>query len=216
MHKNAPMLPSTRNAKDAHEISDASELPYRLVHHQCLWKRKKDTHQPHNQEPHRAREPKQRQASHTPQHHGHVDRAPLRVRTRDRQPIQPRCIEHHRSKSEIAKDPNQHDCAPESFIVILLVLCLAKFLDFLGCLFGDLAHLGFVLRIQVAVVLRDVDVDFAAGLEVGDLEFRGLVVALGAPGDVVGVAEGVDVEDVDVGGGKEEVLEELRASIRRY
>jgi len=57
--------------------------------------------------------------------------------------------------------------------------------------------------------LRDVDVDFAAGLEVGDFEFWGFVVTFGAPGDVVGVAEGVDVEDVDVGGGEKEVLEEL-------
>lgn len=90
------------------------------------------------------------------------------------------------------------------------MLRLAWFLDFFGRLFGNLAHLGFVLRVQVAVVLRDVDVDFTAGLEVGDFEFWGFVVAFGAPGDVMGVAEGVDVEDVDVRGGEEKVLEELR------
>jgi len=89
------------------------------------------------------------------------------------------------------------------------MFCLAWFLDFFSRLFGNLAHLGFVLRVQVAVILRDVDVDFAAGLEVGDFEFWGFVVTFGAPGDVVGVAEGVDVEDVDVGGGEKEVLEEL-------
>ena len=40
-------------------------------------------------------------------------------------------------------------------------------------------------------------------------ELLRFVVAFGAPGDVVGVAEGVDVEDVDVGRGEEEVLNEL-------
>jgi len=93
------------------------------------------------------------------------------------------------------------------------MLCFAWFLDFFGRLFGNLAHLGFVLRVQVAVVLRDVDVDLAARLEIGDLEFRGFVIAFGAPGDVVGVAEGVDVEDVNVGGGEEKVLEELREKV---
>ena len=39
-------------------------------------------------------------------------------------------------------------------------------------------------------------------------QLGGFVVAFGAPGDVVGVAEGVNVEDVDVGWGEEEVLDE--------
>ena len=65
------------------------------------------------------------------------------------------------------------------------------------------------MRVEVAVVLRDVDVDFAAGFKVCDFEFGGFIVAFGSPGDVMGVAEGVDVEDVDVGGGQQEVLEEL-------
>ena len=51
--------------------------------------------------------------------------------------------------------------------------------------------------------MGDVDVDFSAGFEVGGGELGGFVVAFGAPGDVVGVAEGVYVEDVDVGGGEE-------------
>jgi len=52
----------------------------------------------------------------------------------------------------------------------------------------------------------DGDVDTAGWFEVGGGELGGLVVAFGAPGDVVGVAEGVDVEDVDVGRGEEDVL----------
>lgn len=58
--------------------------------------------------------------------------------------------------------------------------------------------------------MRDVDVDLAAGFEVRGREFLGLVVAFGPPCYVVGVAEGVDVEDVDVGWGEEDVLDELR------
>ena len=50
--------------------------------------------------------------------------------------------------------------------------------------------------------------DFAAWFEVCRGQFLGFVVAFRAPGDVVGVAEGVDVEDVDVGGCEEEVLNE--------
>ena len=82
--------------------------------------------------------------------------------------------------------------------------------DFLG---GDVfraeaAEFGLVLRIQVGVVGGDGDVDFATGFEVRRGQFLRFVVAFRAPGDVVGVAEGVDVEDVDVGGGEEEVLHE--------
>ncbi len=65
------------------------------------------------------------------------------------------------------------------------------------------------------VVLWDVDVDFPARFEVGGGEFGRLVVAFGAPGDVVGVAEGVDVENVDVGWGQEEILDERCEEVPR-
>jgi len=51
------------------------------------------------------------------------------------------------------------------------------------------------------VVLGNIDVDFAAGFEVGGGKFLGFVVAFGTPGYVVRVAERVDIEDVDVGRG---------------
>ena len=82
-------------------------------------------------------------------------------------------------------------------------------LDFLGGLGGDDAHLGVVLVVEVAVVLGDGDVDLAVGLQLHARQFLGFVVALGTPGYVVGVTEGVYVEDVEVGGGEEEVLDEL-------
>lgn len=63
------------------------------------------------------------------------------------------------------------------------------------------AHFGVVLGVQVAVVLRDVDVYFASGFEVCGRQLLGFVVAFCAPGYVVGIAEGVDIENIDVGGG---------------
>ena len=54
----------------------------------------------------------------------------------------------------------------------------------------------------------DVNVDFAAWFEIGGGKFGWLVVAFRAPSDVVGIAEGIDVEDVDVGWRQEEVLNE--------
>lgn len=70
-------------------------------------------------------------------------------------------------------------------------------------------HFCIVLRVKVAVVLGNADVDFASGFKVNLFQFRRFVVAFGAPGDVVGVAEGVDVKNIDVRRCKEEVLDEL-------
>lgn len=70
------------------------------------------------------------------------------------------------------------------------------------------AEFRLVLRVEIGVVGGDGDVDFSAGFEVRGGEFLRFVVAFGAPGDVVGVAKGVDVEDVEVGGCEEEVLDE--------
>ena len=53
------------------------------------------------------------------------------------------------------------------------------------------------------------DVDAARGLQVGGRQFFGFVVSFGTPGYVVGVAKGIDIEDVDVSWGEEEVLDEL-------
>ena len=70
-------------------------------------------------------------------------------------------------------------------------------------LVGEKAHFGFILGVEVGVILRNMDVDLAAAFE--------FVVAFGAPGYVVRVAKGVDVEDVNVGWREEKVLDELFA-----
>lgn len=51
------------------------------------------------------------------------------------------------------------------------------------------------------VVCGDCDVYAARGFYGRGGEFGGFVIAFCAPGYVVGVAEGVDVENVNVGGG---------------
>ena len=58
------------------------------------------------------------------------------------------------------------------------------------------------------VVLRDSDIDFASWFEIRRGQFGGLVVTLGAPGNIVGVAEGIHVKNVDVRRRHEEVLDE--------
>lgn len=67
--------------------------------------------------------------------------------------------------------------------------------------------------VQVAVILRDVDINLTAGLQVSRGQFLGLVISLCTPGDIVSVTEGVDVENVDVGRGQEDVLDELEEEL---
>jgi len=168
------------------------------------------THHPNDQEPHRANKPDQTQHRHAPQHHSHINRRAIRRRrVRHRHRRRPRRAQHHRTKRQVRKHPHQDNRAPETLVVVLLFVLCGDDLDFLGCLGGNDAHFGVILIIEVAVVLGDGDVDFTVGLELHAGQFLGFVVAFGAPGDVVGVAEGVNVEDVEVGGGEEEIMDEL-------
>ena len=169
------------------------------------------TYQSHNQKPHSPYKPEKRQSSHTPQYDSHINRIPIRLGTLriNRNPLQTTRTQHQSTKRQIRKDPHKHDCAPKALVIILLLLRRGNSLDFFGSFDGNHAHFGIVLVVEVTFVLRDVDVDFAARFEGCGGEFFGFVVTLCAPGDVVGVAEGVDVEDVDVGWSEKEVLNEL-------
>ena len=66
-------------------------------------------------------------------------------------------------------------------------------MDFFGWFLREFREFRVVLRIQVAVVLGDVDVDFSARFQVRGGQFFGFVVAFRTPCYVVGVTEGVDV-----------------------
>lgn len=165
---------------------------------------------PNNQKPTRARKPHDRQAGHRVQHNAHINRTPIVLgggRIGIIGQYTPSIRDDGRD-GEVAKHPGQHDGGAEPLVVILV---FGLFVDgFLGGLefSGEGAEFGFILGIEIGVVGGDGDVDLATRFEVRGGEFLGLVVAFGAPGDVVGVTEGVDVEDVDVGWGEEEVLEE--------
>ena len=89
-----------------------------------------------------------------------------------------------------------------------------EFLFDFGGVVSKLAHFAFVLGVEIPVVFRYGDVDFAVRFDIDAVKFWGFIVAFCAPAYVVGVAKGVHIEDVDVSWGKGEVLEELCCSVR--
>jgi hypothetical protein len=171
---------------------------------------------PHNQKPASANKPDPTEDGHTIQHNTHVNRSALllslisrliRAAT-DIDAIDTSSIEDDSRESQVAEHPGEDDSRAET-LVIILVLLLRGDVALRSLPFRlESAEFRLVLGVEVGVVGGDCDVDLAAGFDVCRGEFLGLVVALCAPGDVVGVAEGVDVEDVDVSGGEEEVLQE--------
>jgi hypothetical protein len=171
---------------------------------------------PHNQEPTSANKPNPTEDRNTIQHNTHVNRSALLLSLVSRliraatnvNAINTSSIEDDSRERKVAEHPREDDGGAETLVIILVLLLRGDVT--LGSLPFRLesAEFRLVLGVEVGVVGGDCDVDLAAGFYVCRGQFLGLVVALCAPGDVVGVAEGVDVEDVDVGGGEEEVLQE--------
>ena len=103
--------------------------------------------------------------------------------------------------------PGHYHVRADGFIVIFLLLGLADAL---------LADFEPIAEIAQGLVVAAVDVElFARHFQFDGVAFSGDggaevdvddVVAFGAPGDVVGVAEGVHLEGADVGGEEGEVL----------
>ena len=171
---------------------------------------------PDNQEPASANKPDRTQRRNTVQHDSHVNGSALLLglvgrlvrRAADVDSIDAARVQHDGREGQVAEHPGEDDGGAEPFVVVL-VLFLRGDDAFRGFPFGgEGAEFGLVLGVEVCVVGGDVDVDFAAGFDVGGGQLFGFVVALCTPGDVVGVAEGVDVEDVDVCRSEEEVLQE--------
>lgn len=161
------------------------------------------TYQPDNQEPHRSTEPEKRQPRHTPKHYTHVDCTPLRpvgLILADLHSLQTARTQYDSCEGEITKHPDQHNSTSETLIIVFLVFGFRNNLYFLWSLHCNDTHLGVVLGVQVAIVLGDIDVHLAAGLEVCRGQLFSFVVSFRAPCYVVCVAESVDVENVDVGG----------------
>lgn len=176
------------------------------------------THHSNHQKPHCTQKLEHRQSGHGPQNNLHVDQRPLGLRSVLVGGASGRCIveslqtsgtQDNSAESEVTEHPCQHDSTSESLVIICLAFLFRDVRNFLGGLCGELYQLGLVLSVQVTIILGDVDVDLTARLQSRRRQLLGLVVTLGTPCDIVGIAESVDVENVDVGRGKEDVLDEL-------
>lgn len=187
----------------------------RLVHITKLSRSHTPEH-PNDQEPTSANKPDSAEHSNTVQHNTHVNSSALLLSlisvlvraVANIDAVHAASVKDDSSQRQIAEHPRQDDSGAETLVIVLVFFLRQD--DTLGSfpLGGEDAELGFVLRVEIGVVRWDCDVDFAAGFEVCCRELFGLVVTFCSPCDVVGVAEGVDVEDVDVGGSQEEVLDE--------
>ena len=170
----------------------------------------------HNQEPTSADEPDATEDSNTVQHDTHVNGSTLLLGLigrlvggpADIDAVDTARVQNDSREGEVAEHPGEDDGGAETLVVVLVLFLRGDVALGSFPLGSESAQLGLVLGVQVCVVGGDCDVDFAAGFDVGCGQLFGFVVSFGAPCDVVGVAEGVDVEDVDVGGSQEEVLDE--------
>lgn len=145
-----------------------------------------------------AQRPEQRHASHRPQDELQVEiLADMRAIVR--------LADSHR-KHRVGHHPRDDHVRAHGAVVVFLLLGLAD---------AGLDHFEAVAEVAQGFVVAGVDVELLAG----HLELDGValadggaevdvddVVAFGAPGDVVGVAEGVDLQGADVGGEEGEVL----------
>lgn len=135
---------------------------------------------------------------------------PFRRCVVSRQAVQSCGVQDASRECEVRKHPHKDDAGPESSVVVLLLLRLTRHLLLFHWLDREGVHLELVLLIEIFVIRGNVHVGFA--IDRGDctiLDGRGDVGALGTPRDIVCVTKGVDVEDVNVGGREEEVLDEL-------
>lgn len=178
---------------------------------------------PHDQEPASTNESDGAEDGDTVQHDTHVNGGALLLglvgrlscRSTNIYAIDTSSVEDDGSESEVAEHPGEDDSGSEPLVIVLVLLLrgndpLGSFP--LGC---KSAKLGLVLGVEVCVVGRNCDIDFAAGFDVCGGQLLGFVVTFRTPCDVVSVAEGVDVEDVDVCRRQEEVLQEASGHVPR-
>lgn len=131
-------------------------------------RKKVETYHSNDQKPHCTDEPEQGQAGDTPQHDGHVDDASLLgiIFVVGTYPLQPGGTQYDGAESKVAEDPSEHDGTSETLVVVFLFLRLRDDTGLLGRLGGELGELGFILGVEVAVVLGDFDVDLSAWFEI--------------------------------------------------
>ena len=171
---------------------------------------------PHDQEPTSANESDATEDSDTVQHDTHVNGSALLLGlicglvggAADGNAVDTAGVQNDSRKGEVAKHPGEDDGGAETLVIVLVLLLWGNVALGSFPLGSEGAELGLVLGVEVCVVGGDCDVDFAAGFDVGGGQLFGFVVSFCAPCDVVGVAEGVHVEDVDICWRQKEVLQE--------
>jgi hypothetical protein len=171
---------------------------------------------PDDQEPTSADEPDATEDSNTVQHDTHVNGSALLLGlicglvggAADVNAVDTAGVQNDSRKGEVAKHPGEDDGGAETLVIVLVLLLWGNVALGSFPLGSEGAELGLVLGVEVCVVGGDCDVDFAAGFDVGGGQLFGFVVSFCAPCDVVGVAEGVHVEDVDICWRQKEVLQE--------
>ena len=124
-------------------------------------------------------------------------------------------IEYHSSKGQVAEHPSEDDGRAETLVIVLVLLLGGDVA--LRCLPLGLegTELGLVLSVKICIVGGNGNLDFATWLEGYGGEFFGFVITFGAPGDIVGVAESVHVQNVDISRSKKEVLQETGCHVPR-
>lgn len=124
-------------------------------------------------------------------------------------------VQHNSRKGQVAEHPSQHDRRPETLVIILVLLLCRELLLRRFPLGAEDGKFSLVLRIEIRVISGNSDIDLATRLGDSGWQFLWLVVTLCTPRDIVSVAKGVDVENIDVGRSEEEVLEETREHVPR-
>lgn len=161
---------------------------------------KTNTHHSYNQKPHCSNKLDQRQSGNTPQNYRHVDVSPLGVSVRCRSAgvkiLQSSGAQDDSAECKVAENPHQDDTTTESLVVVFLFLCIRNYAHFFGRFRCECRQFDIVLRIQIASILRNTNVDFSTRLDRSGREFFCLVVSFGTPCDIVSVAKGIYVEHI--------------------
>ncbi len=176
---------------------------------------KSRTHDPMNLIPHSTHELERGQPRNTPQNNQQIR---LNLSTlglssnRRRTNLQPRQsprIQNDRYECSITKHPHQHHIRPKCLPVPFINILRFSNLRFFNSFGGEFLQRRLVELIKVGVVEAGLLVRFALCVYRCCFKGRRFIVTFCAPGYIVRVAEGVDVDDVCVGWGEEEVLQGL-------
>ena len=114
---------------------------------------------------------------------------------------------HGHGEDSVGHHPRHDHVRTYGLVVVLLGLGLADTFDGDFEAVSQVAESFVVARVDVELLRGHFEFDRVALAADGSAEVRvDDVIAFGAPGNVVGVAEGVDLEGTDVGGEESEIL----------